>query len=186
MAVAVVVCSSLAGPTPSQAQVFLTQEEALALAFPGTDGITRETAFLTPEQSAEVEALSGRVMDRGVVTYYGAHADGEWVGVAWFDAHRVRTLEEVLMVVIDRTGAVRRTEVLKFAEPRDYLPPEGWLRQFQGRTLDRSLDLKGNIVTMTGATLTSRAVTDAVRRVLALHQVVDPFSALVPGVGEGP
>ena len=88
------------------------------------------------------------------------------------------------MVVIDRSGTVGRIEVLKFAEPRDYLAPEGWLRQFQGRTLDRSLDLKGDIVNMTGATLTSRAITDAVRRVLALHQVVGPFSAPVPGGGE--
>ncbi|MEX0890721.1 MAG: FMN-binding protein, partial [Gemmatimonadota bacterium] len=53
--------------------------------------------------------------------------------------------------------------------------PDGWLAQFLDRRLDGRLSTKADIVNMTGATLTSRAVTDAVRRVLALHQVIGPL-----------
>jgi hypothetical protein len=172
-------------PDTGAAQVFLTQEEALALAFPDATGIVRETAFLNEEQAAAVEELTGASLDRRVATYYAAHGDGGWLGVAWFDAHRVRTLEEVLMVVVSPAGAVQRLEVLKFAEPRDYLAPDGWMDQFTGRALSDDLDLKGDIVNMTGATLTSRAVTDAVRRVLAVQAVVDPMSKPAPGADGG-
>ena len=49
--------------------------------------------------------------------------------------------------------------------------------QFQGHTLGPDLSLKGSIAAMTGATLTSNAVTRAVRRVLALHRRIHPLAA---------
>jgi Na+-translocating ferredoxin:NAD+ oxidoreductase RnfG subunit len=77
------------------------------------------------------------------------------------------------MVVIDPSGAVRRVEVVSFREPLDYVPREGWYRQFDGEELDDDLQLKRDIRPVTGATLTARATTDAVRRVLAIHQVAE-------------
>jgi hypothetical protein len=64
---------------------------------------------------------------------------------------------------------VGRVEVLAFDEPPDYLPRAEWYRQFDGRPLDAELDLRRAIRPVTGATLTARSTTDAVRRVLALH-----------------
>lgn len=160
------------------AQVFLTQEEALEAAFGADAVLERRTAYLTDAQAERVEALAGAEgLEQRVVTYYVASREGRPVGAAWFDVHRVRTLPEVLMVAVDPAGRVTRVEVLKFSEPPDYLAPDGWLEQFHGRELDDGLSLKGDIVNMTGATLTSRAVADAVRRVLALHRVVAPLSA---------
>ena len=45
-------------PSPAAAKVFLTQEEALKLAFPGAV-IQRRTAFLTAAESKDVASLSG-------------------------------------------------------------------------------------------------------------------------------
>jgi len=159
------------------AQVFLTQDEALELAFPDAEEIERRTAFLSDGDRDRAEALvgGGIGVEQGIVTYYVAARDGSPIGAAYFDVHRVRTLQEVLMVVVGTDGRVRRLEILRFAEPPDYLAPKSWLDQFYGRALDESLQLKGGIVYMTGATLTSRAITDAARRVLALHQVIQPF-----------
>lgn len=162
------------------AQVFMTQEEALDLAFPGASSIERKTAFLNDQQSQGIMELAGTEVDRRVVTYYAAHDGDGWTGAAYFDAHRVRTLDEVLMIVVDRDGRVGRIEVLKFAEPPDYLAPEGWVAQFVGEPLSDDLSLKGDIVNITGATLTSQAVTEAVRRTLALHAVIEPFSGPPP------
>jgi Na+-translocating ferredoxin:NAD+ oxidoreductase RnfG subunit len=52
------------------------------------------------------------------------------------------------------------------------MPREGWYGQYEGRLLDDDLALKRGIRPVTGATLTARATTEAVRRVLALHQVI--------------
>lgn len=163
-------------PSP-RPQSVLTQEEALALAFPDAQRIERKTAYLSEQQLARARAAAGEgvSVQASVVTYYLATAAGRPLGVAYFDAHRVRTLPEVLMVVVGTDDRIRRLEVLRFQEPPDYRPPRGWLDRFRGRALDPELSLKRGVTALTGATLTSDAVTDAARRMLALHGVVRPF-----------
>lgn len=161
------------------AQVRMTQPEALASVFVDTAAVERRTAYLDSAQLARAGELAGSSVevDQPVVTHYvGPSREGGPV-VAYFDAHRVRTKPEVLMIVVGPDDGVRRVEVLKFMEPREYFPPEGWLGQFPGRGLDPSLSTRGEIAGITGATLTARAVTRAVRRVLALHRVIDPFGS---------
>jgi len=171
-------CLGLAvSPTAASGQT-LTQDEALALAFPGAD-LERRTAFLDDQDLSEADRLAGpdvRV-EAGVVTYYVARRGGEPIGVAYFDAHRVRTLPQVLMIVVGVDGRVSRVETVSFREPPEYRAPDGWLRQFNDRTLDEGLSLRGAIATITGATLTAGAATRATRRALALHRVIEPLLA---------
>lgn len=160
-----------AGAVPALAKVFLSVDEAVRLAFPGCQ-VTRRTAFLTPEQLRRARELAGAEVPSALVNYYEAKRDGRSAGVAYFDTHRVRTLPETLMIVVDPQGKVARLEVISFREPEEYMPRGAWYEQFRGRGLDRDLQLKAGIHPVTGATLTARATTDAVRRVLALHQVI--------------
>ncbi len=162
----------------------LSQDEALRMAFGGDAEIERRTAFLEPaevERAAEL-AGSGVEVEEPLVTHYVARRDGEPVGVAYFDAHPVRTLTEVLMIVVGPDDRVERVEVLRFDEPQEYRPPGGWLDEFGGvRLSDGSARDVPNI---TGATLTSDAVEDAVRRSLALHRVIDPLGAADDGASD--
>ena len=176
----------LVPPSAADAQVLLTQEEALDLAFPAQAAVERRTAYLDEEQVAEVaeRAKPAKVKDRAVVTYYVGVRDGEPLGAAYFDAHRVRTLQEVLMVVVDPSGRVSRIEILGFAEPPDYMAPDGWLDLFSGRGLEPGTSSRGDIPVITGATLTSHAVSDAVRLSLALHSVIQPFETLAAAASE--
>jgi Na+-translocating ferredoxin:NAD+ oxidoreductase RnfG subunit len=161
----------LLAAVPAAAKVFVTVDEALKLAFPGCE-VSRKTAFLTPEQLKRAREIAGAEVPSALVNYYEAVKGGQPAGTAWFDTHRVRTLPETLMVVVDPQGRVGRIEVVSFREPEDYLPRGVWYEQFRGRSLDPDLQLKRGIHPVTGATLTARATTDAVRRVLALRQVV--------------
>ena len=161
----------LLAAVPAAAKVFLTVDEAVKLAFPGCE-VARRSAFLKPEQVKKARDLSGAEVPSAVVTYYAATRNGQPAGTAYFDTHRVRTLPETLMIVVDPQGKVGRVEVISFREPEDYMPRGVWYAQFLGRSLDSELQLKRGIRPVTGATLTARATTDAVRRVLALHQVI--------------
>lgn len=160
-----------AAARPAAAKVFLSVEEALRLAFPGCE-VARRTAYLTPEQLRRARELAGAEVPSALVTSYAATRGGQPAGTAYFDTHRVRTLPETLMVVVDPQGKVARVEVISFREPEEYLPRGAWYEQFQGEALDRDLQLKRDIHPVTGATLTARATTNAVRRVLALHRVI--------------
>lgn len=167
---------SLSAPLAAQAR--LTQGGALRLAFPPPAVVERRTAFLTEEQLASAQTLAGSDVEvtSRVVTYYVGVRDGAPLGVAYFDRHRVRALNEVLMFVVSPDGRIARVDILEFQEPPDYRASPGWLGQLVGRRLDDGLSLKGSVVNLTGATLTSRAITRASRRVLALHQVIAPFA----------
>lgn len=176
--------AGLLGPAPGGLAAQLSQQEALAAAFPPPTTVERRTAFLTPADLDTVRADAGpdAPVEQAVVTYYVAEQAGKPIGVAYFDSHRVRTLNEVVMIVVEPDDRIRSIEVLRFAEPPEYRAGDAWLRQFQGHALAPDLSLKSGIASMTGATLTSHAVTRAARRVLALHRRIRPFapSAAVP------
>ena len=157
------------------AQVLLTQDEALALAFPDASEFERTTAFLDNQQAEQIEQLVGTPPDRLTITHYIALQGGNPIGVAYFDAHLVRTLNEVLMVTIGLEDEILSIEVVAFAEPPEYKAPDGWLELFDGKSWEDDLSMKGDIPNLTGATLTTRAVKRTVERILALHRVLNPL-----------
>ena len=168
----IIACVALVVSGTVWATVLITVEEALALAFP--DATTeRQTLFLSDEQRRWVAEESGAEVSSSLATRYVARGgDGAVRGWAYLDTHRVRTLPETVMVVLDADGTVRRVEVVTFREPLEYMPRKGWYEQYEGQELDDDLALKRDIRPVTGATLTARATTEAVRRVLALHEAV--------------
>lgn len=174
---AVVLLAALFQGGVAGAQQRLTQEQALRLAFPEPATIERRTAFLSEADLKRARQLAGPEVDirSSVVSYYLGRREGDLLGAAYFDRHRVRTVDEVVMVVIDPEGRIAQTEILHFAEPPEYRAPASWLEQLRGLGLNRELSLKGRIVNLTGATLTSQALVRAVRRILALHHVIQPF-----------
>ena len=175
--VALLAALSVVLPRPAGAQVFLTQDQALRLAFPEPAEIERRTAFLDEGEleAARERAGGGVEVDRGVVTYYVGVRNGETLGAAYFDAHRVRTMREVVMFEVSPSATIERVEILSFAEPQEYMASEPWIEQLEGRELDEELAVDRGIVNLTGATLTSGALTRAARRILALHAVIRPF-----------
>lgn len=148
-----------------------TREDALKLAFPGAT-FTRKEYFLTEAQGAKVKQLSQRDLPGLWWIAYEAVKDGKGAGVAFFDTHRVRTLNETAMVAITPEGRVIRVEVIQFHEPLEYMAKDAWKQQFAGHKLDDELSLKRGIRPLGGATLTANALTDASRRCLALWQVL--------------
>jgi hypothetical protein len=162
--VAAISLIALAAP----ARVFMTQQQALASAFPAGTTFTRQSIFLTPEQIAAAKKESGvDFADKLVIRYAGSN--GRY---AYFDTHRVRTLPETVMVIVTADGKVERIDILSFDEPPDYFPKQRWIDQFKGRPLNDDLSLKKAIHPLSGASLTGRAIVNASRKVLALHRAI--------------
>ena len=152
----------------ASARVLMTQEQALATAFPAGVKVERQKFFLTSQQLAEARRESGvDFTDQLIIRYAGGN------GVfAYFDTHRVRTLPETVMIVVAADGKVDRVEILFFDEPTDYFPKRRWIDQLLGRKLDNELSLHSAIRPLSGASLTGRAIVNATRKVLALHRVL--------------
>ena len=162
----------LGAPAGLVAKVFYAKEEALRAAFPEADVIDKQTFFLTDDQQKQVETLARTRLDSKLVTLYIGRRGQKPLGYAMINVHNVRTLPEAVMVVLSPEGRVTSTLILAFYEPLEYLPNERWLKQFDQARLTPDLRVGGRIAGITGATLTARAMTDAVRKVLALYQVL--------------
>ena len=169
---AVLIIAALARGDDHATGTGITRDEALSLAFPRCR-IESESAGLTDEEVARVRELAGTEPERRLVrAHRGVDEEGEIVGTAYVDVHRVRTLRESLLVVVDPEGRVARIELLAFAEPPEYAPRAKWYAQLVGKELDDHLSLRGSVRGIAGATLTSRAIVDSVRRILAVHAVL--------------
>jgi hypothetical protein len=159
-------------PTSGEAKVFYSREEALELAFPGADRVEAETYVLDDDQVERIRSLARTDVDTKLIKVYTGYRGGDVMGYAVIDIHRVRTLPEAFMVVLDPAGAVRSLRVLAFHEPLDYLPSDRWYRQFGEKTLAEPLRVGGDVHGVIGATLSARATTRGVRRALAYYEVL--------------
>jgi len=167
-----VVFAALCLSGTAHAKVFYSRSEALALAFPGADRIDDESILLGDEQAARVEQLAKSRLESRLVRIHRGYRDGELLGYAFIDVHTVRTLPEAFLVVLSPEGSVRTVRVLAFHEPLEYMPSARWYQQFEQKTIAAPLRLGGDVHAIVGATLSSRAATEGVRRALALYQVV--------------
>lgn len=167
-----VLASGLCTPPPAIAKAFYSKEEALALAFPQAEKVDQRSFFLTDEQAQQVATLAAAPVESKLATFYVGQKNGTVVGYAFIETHIVRTQPETFLIILSPTGSIQKVFVLAFYEPEEYLPSERWLQQFDQQVLGPELQLRRHIHGIAGATLTARAVTSGVRRVLALFQVL--------------
>ena len=156
----------------AEARVFMTQQQALASAFPAGTKVTRQAFFLTKAQVDEARRESGLSFDDQLVIRYMGTTGDKPAGYAYFDSHRVRTLPETVMIVVSPEGRADRIEILSFDEPTDYLPKRRWLDQILGRKLDKDLSLNRAVRPLSGASLSAQAIVNASCKVLALHKAI--------------
>jgi electron transport complex protein RnfG len=154
------------------AQAQATREEVLARVFPRAE-VRAERVFLTEEQRVRAQEVSGVEIPSLLIARYVATENAVLVGRAYVDTHVVRTKNESLLIGLDPEGRILRVEVTAFLEPPEYSAPAAWMDQYRGETLRQDLNLNRAIRPIAGATLTARATTEAVRRVLAIDRVLN-------------
>lgn len=175
-------CVALSGP----GKTFHSQEEAFVLAF-GKAEVQRTQHYWTKTERAALGELAGAKKVGGThAEYQSKTKQGKVVAgrSVWFDTRMVRSKPQTIMLIIDAEQRVEKLVVCSFAEPLDYKPVARWYKQFEGRQLNDDLQLKKGIHGVSGATLTSRATTAAVREVLAAHASAHPSAKKKTGTGE--
>lgn len=163
---------SFLSPALSEAKVFYAKDEALKIAFPDADQVEMRTFILRDTEVQKAEQLARTRIESKLFTFYIGKRGGRVIGYAAIDAHTVRTLPETFMVVLSPEGSVKTTLILAFHEPPEYLASERWLKQFQDKKLSPELGVGRDIAGIAGSTLTSQAMTQGVRKILALFEIL--------------
>lgn len=168
---ALTVLADVLAPAAALSQV-VSREEALAAVFPGAE-VRSESVFLSGAQAERISEISREEVSGRLFARYVAVVGDEVVGRAYVDTHVVRTKRESLLISLEPDGRLKRIDVTAFLEPPEYLAPELWRAQYEGRPLSDDLRLDAAIRPIAGATLTARAVNAAVRRVQAMDIVLE-------------
>lgn len=167
---AVIVC--MVPARPAHGKVYATLEDALREAFPGAEKIEKHQAFLSAEDVKRVEAPAKGDQSARLFVYYTAMDKGKIMGYAHFASHVVRTKKAVTMMVFEPGLTVRQVRVVAFYEPEEYLPAPRWFGLFKGKALNDGLRPGRDIQAISGATLSVQRITQEVRSVMAVFQVV--------------
>lgn len=152
---------------PAHATVYLTVEQAQALMFPGAS-LTPTFLTLTDAQVSAIEnASSTSVRDR-TLRAWRASTGG------WFITDEVIGKHDYIpfAVAIDANGTVKGVEILEYREAYggEVRNPQ-WLAQFTGKKNGDDIRDGESIRNISGATLSSKHLTDGVRRLLASYAV---------------
>lgn len=154
----------------ASATVFYSKQEAFELAFGQGAEVEPIPVFLTDEQVAEIEKSAQVKLDSNLFTFHAGKQGEKVLGYAAIESHNVRTQPETVMILLSPGGELRRVEILAFHEPPEYQPPARWFEKLYRRPL-ADLRLNQGIDGIAGATLSSRASLDGVRKVMAIYRL---------------
>ena len=159
-------------PAPVSATVYLTVAAAQQAMFPGARFVPHDLAF-TPEQRKVIARESGVGSFDKVQRVWDVRSGSARSG--WFIVDRVLGKHEMITYAVALTpdGAVNRVEILEYRETYGgEIRNPAWRRQFVGKRFGATLRLGKDIRNISGATLSSRHVTDGIRRLLVTWQLL--------------
>jgi Na+-translocating ferredoxin:NAD+ oxidoreductase RnfG subunit len=150
-------------------EAYLTVEEALQLVFPSSERIVSETVRLTDDQAARVGKLADHPLWEETFTVYKGLTGNQVDGYAVVTEEIGRFHFITFMVGVNPDGTVKRVDVLVYRESRGgEVRHRRFLHQFDGKSLEDPIRLNRDLLNITGATLSVRAMSRGVRKVLGV------------------
>ena len=146
---------------------YLTIEQAQREIFPGKSFTAAPVRLTSAQKKAIEQASSARVLKDEQQVWKVS-------GGGWFIVDEVVGKHEFITYAVGLTssGAVQQIEIMDYRETYGgEVRDAKWRAQFVGKTSAAPLKLDGDIRNISGATLSSRHITDGVRRLLALYNV---------------
>ena len=152
---------------------YMSVDQARALVFPFADEYVAKPVQLTPEQMQQIDKLSGVTGRSAQQQVWQAMAKGKMIG--WFFVDQVIGKHELITYAlgVNPDGSIRQVQIIEYLENYgSQVRYPNWRDQFAGKTVKSPLRIDADIENITGATLSSRHLTDGIRRLLFLHQSV--------------
>lgn len=156
------------GAVPIHAVTYLTIEQAQAAIFPGKK-LTSADVTLTPEQRKVIAKASDVRVRNAELKVWKVEGGG------WLILDEVIGKHEFITYAVGLTGdgAVKQIEVMDYRETYGgQIRDEKWRAQFIGKKHGAKVKLDDDIQNISGATLSSRHITEGVRRLLATYELV--------------
>jgi Na+-translocating ferredoxin:NAD+ oxidoreductase RnfG subunit len=159
-------------PLPSYAVQYLSVPAAQKACFPECDQFLVAHVKFTADQIRQIEARSGQKQLLRGQEIWKAMSHGKLAGYFVVDYVIGKHLVIDYAVALSADGSVREIEILNYRESYggEIRNPD-WRKQFVGKNPSSRFGLNEGIANISGATLSSRHVTEGMKRVLATYAV---------------
>lgn len=158
---------------PAQAVDYLTVAQAQRALFPQADAYDERTLALDDAQRRAIRRQAGTRQREATQRVWRARRGDEVLG--WMLLDEVIGKHEYITYAgaVSPQGAVLGIEILSYRETHggEVREPE-WRANFVGKTLEDPFRLGGDVPNISGATLSCRNVTDGVKRLLVIWDLL--------------
>lgn len=150
-------------------QIYLTEEQALALVFPECDEIVTDEFIMTSEEKNNLEKLlARRLYEDGFRVYIGKKKD-VIEGYAIITEEIGKFHPFTFIVAVTPNGQISNVAVLVYRESRGgEIARKRFLYQFFGKSFKNPIRINKDIINITGATMSVQYMCAGVRKVLAV------------------
>jgi Na+-translocating ferredoxin:NAD+ oxidoreductase RnfG subunit len=160
-------------PSGGADATFLNEADAPKAMFPESTGADRRVLDLTEAEARWVSQTLARRLDSHQYPYFTVHKGNDTLGVIFVLDVVGQSRPITFGVAVAPDGAVREMRVLVYREPQgEQIQEARFRRQFAGKRLKDPLTMGHDVDAITGATISSRAAAYAVRKALALSEVL--------------
>jgi len=169
---AAILAATVLGARPARADgaLYFSTSELLADFFRTSQSVTYKKVTVGGDKVSQIQRRLGYTPARATYTFYIAQTNGHVDGFALIDEEKGQHLPITFAVKISPTGVVLRQEIVAYREARgDEVRDEGFRKQFVGKTADSNFTDK-EIVAISGATISSTAMSVGVKRALVLFE----------------
>ena len=152
---------------------YLTVEQAQQVIFPQASAFKEANWQLTAEQMQQVQQLAGLPARSVNWRVFAAQKNDVTLGYVVLDdvIGKFELISYAVGLNVDAT--VRQIEILTYRESHGFeIRMPAWRKQFAGKSASTGISVGDGIANISGATLSCAHVTDGVRRVAAIAQLV--------------
>lgn len=156
-----------------QERRYLTDDQALRLIFPNSQGIQASTVELNDQQAHFVEQAIRLRLSSRTQTVYRGESNGGVDGYAMILNEIGKDQYITFVVGVTPDFRVGRVAMMVFRESRGWeVEDPRFTNQFRGKSLRDRLLIGSDIIGVTGATLSSRAFCRGTKKALAICQAL--------------
>ena len=130
--------------------------------------IEKKSLILTKADAKSIQNSARSKVNSKIVRYYKVSKDEKLLGHAILLKQRVRTKNAAILYMVDANKTMMSIEIVSFKEPSEYKPNDSWKKIFVGKTSEDTLVAGKDIATISGATMSARAIANAARVALAI------------------
>ena len=161
--------ASTVAPSEAKAETYYTSRSVLSSFFPKSEKVSYTTFSPSKTQRAQLKKELGYELSKSSYHFFVATTEGHLDGYAFIDDVMGQHLPITFAVKLSPEGVVLREEVMVYREAHgDEIRNPRFSKQFRGKTVHDSMRPNKDIDCVSGATISSRAITLGVRRALVL------------------